>query len=617
MIPSQSKCSRSINNVCKDCGKQFQKYYAYCVKCNEMKQKNQLELCAKCDRNVPKNQTHCCKCGLHNILNKDQKHCCQCKKKWNPKSKNHCHKCCLIYDGTFNTHCCECKNIWNLNVDKHCCSCKINYNKEFDHCCQCNKLWNPNKQKHCEDCCTNYDKKLAHCCTCDETWNSKVNKHCCSCNIIYDKKLEHCCTCKEKWDSETLVHCNEIRGDEDQYSCCIIHDKKLSHCCDCQEIWNFSTHDHCYQCCNIYDNKLKHCCDCEITYDPATIDHCCSCEKTWNLINEKHCEKCCKIYNINLSHCCDCQIEWNPNDHQHCNDCCLIIKNDEHHCCTCQTIFDKPNADCDCQKVIDIIINKTNTFTKGWITQRQFIISKCLNKKCQAFKKFITGLKLIGLHNVIKFLSSNSNYKLVYHGTPSIENARTICCDSWNINRRDRQKCGPGEYFTTRISRGNTYATDTGAVVISMIVTANKAGTKSVYKSSDETWYVVKNDHTVSFCLPVAIVKYITRIDQYNMCPKQETELELERQKKEKEMEKQRILEMQQKINDDSCKISFYDQKWIEYDNDSKKKLIENAKQDKLIFDITAPNGNVYKIDLTDMTQRNMSTRYKRKIQIQ
>jgi WWE domain len=602
---------------CCQCGKNYKYGYAYCVNCDEKKRTHNF--CHQCKQYYPKYVLkHCCNCKFifkNSIIdaNPNMVHCCQCK---------------TTYDLTVESHCCECKKAWDSKTEDHCVQCCSIYNKNIGHCCDCEQLWNPNEQKHCSGCCSVYDNKLNHCCDCRKIWNPVNTQHCCHCKnrwrpaiavhcknknccVVHSKNLKHCCDCQKIWDPSIDNHCSE---------CCVTYDDNLKHCCKCSKIWNPADEEHCVDCCLSYDKgKLHccmcfishdknnlHCCGCNKSWDPNTSNHCtachtfttdnhkhcCRCKNIWDPDSHIHCSSCCCTYDTKMIHCCQCKKEWNPNDYTHCAKCCCSFDNGSKHCCVCGI-----NNACHCKQIMNIIEQITSTHINIWPTN--CIVSKCLNTTCDAFPKFLRGIRTLGHldNNIINFLNDRNNHRFVYHGTPTIEGAKNICCKSWDTSMRSRRAHGDGEYFSTNIGTARDYSDDSGAVVISIVIDTNSSYIKRVYKD-DETWYVVKNDNNNAFTLPVAIMEVNTDISSYKACPLEE---------------KKQMLE---KICNSDIRIQFYDGQWTDYDNSSKMQIISKIKQGNSTFDIIINNGNVYSIDWNNMTQTNQSSGYRRNIRV-
>jgi hypothetical protein len=331
--------------------------------------------------------------------------------------------------------------------------------------------------------------------------SNTITKENCEDIAEFENTEKYCGGCRETYDTKIEAHCP---------GCHFIYDIDKKHCCDCTKIWDFRTKYHCVRCCITFDDIMDHCCICKSEYNSKTNKHCCFCHCTGK---------------INENHCCKCRAVWAQKEYYHCNRCCQIFSHTDNHkhkckCDMCQKDL-SDNKYC-CYDGIYLMILHFKDFMEMSQLKNKFIISKCLCT-CNSMKKFISGIKSIGFDNVFDFLSHRLNYEFVFHGTQNITNAKKICCESWNINFRDGQVHGPGEYFTTNIETAKYYADNNGVIVASIIVTSKRVNIKKVLKEN-ETWFVVNNNKEATFCLPVAILQYRTKIDSYELCIKKEHE---------------------------------------------------------------------------------------------
>ncbi len=139
-----------------------------------------------------------------------------------------------------------------------------------------------------------------------------------------------------------------------------------------------------------------------------------------------------------------------------------------------------------------------------------FVVSCCIKNKCKAYRQFITNINI----PFYDFLKVKSNYNIAYHGTPSVENAYDICCNSWDVSKRNGQVHGRGEYFTTNILTAQQYATCNGAIVVALIIAPSyNNNIKIIDKNDAEQWYVVDNTEHHKYVLPLGILKYKINID--------------------------------------------------------------------------------------------------------
>jgi hypothetical protein len=433
--------------------------------------------CRGCKTSYDKQNFHCMNCHHDSIyLN----HCCICKSNWNDELA-HCSDCCITYQKN-NKHCCKCKREFEENeINKHCSRCCSIYPSTLSHCCKCKKSYDILKNYHCDflHCCGIYPIDTNHCCKCKLNWKTTMT-HCKECCTTYQKDKKHCCKCKNDWNN-TMAHCKE---------CCITYDINNKHCCNCKMDWN-NTMTHCKECCTTYQKDKKHCCRCKKEYNENWI--------------YKHCSQCCGTFPSNLSHCCNC-TETYDFLHYHCDYCCNTYPIYTEHCCECKL----QNNLCVCDNKEYMLLIRTINDYIGWKTT-DFVVSCCIKNKCKAYRQFITNINI----PFYDFLKVKSNYNIAYHGTPSVENAYDICCNSWNVSKRIRNMYGRGEYFTTNVLTAQQYATCNGAIVIALIISPSYNNNIKIIDQNDNTekWYVVNNTEHHKYVLPLGILKYKKNIN--------------------------------------------------------------------------------------------------------
>jgi hypothetical protein len=153
---------------------------------------------------------------------------------------------------------------------------------------------------------------------------------------------------------------------------------------------------------------------------------------------------------------------------------------------------------------------------------------------------------------------------------------------------------GTGEYFTSSISTAHSYTRSNGVVIISIIPNVNKFNIKEIKtidKPDNEKWYVVNNTDTLAFALPIAIINTNYIQDINFECPKKQFNTNL-------------------MIND----VLYNDgSKFIFFDANTRQIIINNFYCGILVFDITI-NSTMYNINLKTMSQKNLTTNYKRNI---
>jgi hypothetical protein len=235
----------------------------------------------------------------------------------------------------------------------------------------------------------------------------------------------------------------------------------------------------------------------------------------------------------------------------------------------------------------------------------KFIFSPCFGK-CTSTQKFITGInhvrKNIPLHSFIKDIN---NFIIVNHGTPVVENAFKICCQSLSVLHRKRQYCGSGEYFSSGLKTAKDYAGYNGAIVRTLLINPSICinDIKVVVGGDhEEDWYVVNNTQSMSFALPFGIYESGPSIKNIGSmyCVGKKTQ------------------DVFNKVtNGGNIIISFYgDNGFQQYDSDVheiiKHEFISNKKSCEIKI-----NNNIYVIDFILMTQTNKKSNFIRNISIE
>jgi hypothetical protein len=564
-----------------------------------------FEHCCRCDKMIDKTTTeieHCCTCCNEYYIG--IKHCCKCQTDWDPAKY---------------LHCCECNVLWDPTVYSHCCKCKKNFLTTDSHCCQCGVIYDSLKFKHCCQCKKNFKITDSHCCKCRETWDETLQvTHCNTCHLIHEFEKDHCCKCK-KTIQKDKQHCTK---------CCCEHDQRESHCCKCKIVWDSSKFKHCCSCFTIHKNDDQHCCGCKKSWNETLQvthcktchlihetekDHCCKCKKTIQKDDMQHCTKCCMEYKNNEKHCCKCKTAWiNDINKIHCIKCCMSHDKNKEHCCCCGKQWNAGEKEaCECGEIKRFIIPKIQEFLESKSIKNKYVISPCLGRtvttdhadglNCQSILKFSKAIKTLGKCDILEFLKDDANYVFALHGTPLVNGAFDICCNSWNDKFRGRtgQAYGRGEYFTTFLNTAISYAGyGSGAIVVSIIISPEKTTiVKKRFCSDYENWYIVDNPSDVSFCLPVAVLQDRVNIEGCPICPRRKF-----------------LQMMEQLVKKDNISICFEDGGKIPYNEESTKEVLKNIKIGNPIFDIIGSNGYSYRVDLTNMTQTNVRTNGSRQI---
>ena len=563
--------------------------------------------CIKCKRKWHTElQTHCDKCCVTYTVHDNIKHhcsdtasvtwntvtsnfCSTCQTTCDKSEKTHCSTCHLTFDN-INTHCCACKTIidFNFNTTKNHCVCHIIYDKQQKHCCDCRVIFDPKNQ--------------IHCCTCKSVINTDTSVHCRSCHLSYNKGEHHCCKCRFiSGNDHTKIHC---------YTCHIVYERGYEHCCKLRKSWDPTkikkckycptligiqdTFVHCCSCLEKYELSHTHCNTCHGTFENTSgTNHCCGCKKLLN--GKKHCKKCCFESNIdsNEKHCCQCKkLLPSSSGTEHCQTCCFDSNINEKHCCICRERIEQ----CKCHRVKQIICEQAREFLNlNSITGYIFI--SC-SDECNSAKKFEKGILDLGFRNLYEFINDPKNYIFAYHGTTSQFGVKNICCNGWDISKRGSEKGqvhGRGEYFTTKFeTAAKKYTGMNGSVILSLIVNEpqNKS-IRNIKQKRDEIWYVVDNPSDKSYCLPVAIIKYIADVEP-GCLRKDEIEF-LNRFNSIKKIQVQ------------------IDEHLLDYDDSLMKQVFENT-QKGTTFLVTCSNNQKYEIDLIKKTQRNTKTNCVRNI---
>jgi hypothetical protein len=100
-----------------------------------------------------------------------------------------------------------------------------------------------------------------------------------------------------------------------------------------------------------------------------------------------------------------------------------------------------------------------------------------------------------------------SDLLLLYHGTPSVENAKRILCGGFSTPLRSRQQYGPGEYFADTLTTPLVYASATGAIVLAAVLNRPGVVTRTA-AATGECFTVVNSptDGSASYALPLLAV---------------------------------------------------------------------------------------------------------------
>jgi hypothetical protein len=93
---------------------------------------------------------------------------------------------------------------------------------------------------------------------------------------------------------------------------------------------------------------------------------------------------------------------------------------------------------------------------------------------------------------------------LVYHSTPSVENAKRIMCEGFDPNKRIGQHYGPGEYFADTLGTSLRYARGTGAVMLCAVLNQPRV----VSRQNNECYTIVSTpkNRSAAYALPLVVL---------------------------------------------------------------------------------------------------------------
>jgi uncharacterized protein YlaI len=245
----------------------------------------------------------------------------------------------------------------------------------------------------------------------------------------------------------------------------------------------------------------------------SNYQYCSDCREQWNPLRQQHNTTHHLNYPISYKICDTCKLYWDPTHTQHnftghfnfpinyqsCGQCKYFWKYDSKSNCTC-SVLKKILYD----RAIDFI--KNGEFNNKKLDQFVFVPFSC-DEQCESAIKFKNGIKYSKNQNAELFLSDPTNTVVAAHGTPVLTNAGSIGCHSWNINLRDGQAYGKGEYFSTKLDTANTYSKNSGTIIISLIIHPNNTNyVKAKEYAESETWYIVENFSSIAFSYPIGIL---------------------------------------------------------------------------------------------------------------
>lgn len=325
-----------------------------------------------------------------------------------------------------------------------------------------------------------------------------------------------------------------------------------------------------------------------------------------------------------------------------------LSKNNNKFCNNCEMILDK-NEDCECVKfyrqikqiIKNICEKKLTNFISTKNILNPYIFSPCF-LACCSFEKFIKGsIKSLFLNNSnfaknINNFSDENNFVIALHGTNSVDNAYNICCYGWNISLRGKngQKFGTGEYFSDSLQTSIKYATNYGAIIVSLLLNPKICNNiKSIKKENNNTWYVVNNKQNCHYSYQFAIIRHIEEIGrQLSTCGKINSNIihnqnlydlnniinvkveSIKSQKNKKTKEKNSESILDQIINKGYLCYERNKKKY-KFSNEDFCKIIHNLQNGNTKFTLSMKNNNSYFFDFSNkIEQKNMSTGRIRKI---
>jgi hypothetical protein len=140
-------------------------------------------------------------------------------------------------------------------------------------------------------------------------------------------------------------------------------------------------------------------------------------------------------------------------------------------------------------------------------TNMNAIISPCLSHAGNVFRRFIQGLKYFDITDFDDVII-NKKYIVVYHGTSSLNNVKSICHNGWDVSLRSYQKFGKGEYFSENIDIAQYFGSQ-GAVIGSIIIEPALVSKQYDYEKVEYSKYirVCENTKKLLFVFPLYIIQ--------------------------------------------------------------------------------------------------------------
>jgi hypothetical protein len=109
---------------------------------------------------------------------------------------------------------------------------------------------------------------------------------------------------------------------------------------------------------------------------------------------------------------------------------------------------------------------------------------------------------------------------LVYHGTPSMGNARRIMCEGFDPNKRSGQEYGRGEYFADAPRTSLQYAGNTGAVMLCAVFIRTAIVSRERISGEYYTIVDTPKDRSAAYALPLVVLPCTTKMPgtQCSLC---------------------------------------------------------------------------------------------------
>jgi hypothetical protein len=149
----------------------------------------------------------------------------------------------------------------------------------------------------------------------------------------------------------------------------------------------------------------------------------------------------------------------------------------------------------------------------------QPVMNPCLRTGA-VYRQFLAALGDAPLLNPDGTLAKD--VLLVYHGTPSVENAERIMCEGFDPATRSRQSYGRGEYFADTLRTPLQFAGGTGAVMLCAVFIRPAVVSRKWECVNKEYYTIVETpeDRTAAYALPLVVLplRSVTLGNQCGQC---------------------------------------------------------------------------------------------------